>query len=88
MPAKTVRNRSYTAGVLSVLLYGCECWWLDDKVSSMVGAWNARRLAVITGRSIQEEYKEPARDAVAMARRRRRKWQGRVLRRECSSVVR
>ena len=83
-----LKLRIYTAGVLSVLLYGCECWWLDEGVCSKAGAWNARRLAVITGRSIQEEYKQPARDVIEMARRRRRKWHDKVLRKESSSVVR
>ena len=77
----------FVAGVLSVLLYGCECWWLDSSARSKVGAWNARRLAVLTGRTIKEEYQEPTRDVVKMARHRRLTWLGKVLNRDSESVV-
>ena len=82
-----VKLRVYVAGVLSVLLYGCECWWLDSSARSKVGAWNARRLAVLTGRTIKEEYQEPTRDVVKMARLRRLTWLGKVLNRDSESIV-
>ena len=30
-------------------------WWLDSSARSKVGAWNARRLVVLTGRNIKED---------------------------------
>ena len=47
-----VKLRLYVAGVASVLVYGSECWDLADSTCSAVRAWNARRLATLTGRSI------------------------------------
>jgi hypothetical protein len=77
-----LKLRLYEAGVISVLIYGCETWDLTEKAMSWLGSWNARRLAMITGREIREEYKDPAFDLVGAVRARRLKWAGELLRRE------
>jgi hypothetical protein len=75
-----VKLRLYEAGVYSVLAYGCECWDLSEKAGTALRSWNARRLAMITGREIREEYLEPAFDLLRCARARRLKWAGQLLR--------
>ena len=75
-----VKLRLYEAGVYSVLAYGCECWDLSEKAGTALRAWNARRLAMITGREIREEYLEPSFNLLGCARARRQKWAGQLLR--------
>jgi exonuclease III len=75
-----LKLRLYVAGIYSVLAYGCECWDLTEKAVTALRAWNARRLAMITGREIREEYLSPAFDLVGCARARRLKWAGQLLR--------
>jgi hypothetical protein len=77
-----LKLRLYEAGVISVLVYGCETWNLTEKTETWLRAWNARRLAMITGREIRDEYKDPAFDLVGSIRARRLKWAGELLRRE------
>jgi hypothetical protein len=74
-----VKLRLYEAGVYSVLAYGCECWDLTEKAGTALRAWNARRLAMITGREIREEYLDPSFDLLSRARARRLKWAGQLL---------
>ena len=50
-----LKLRIYVAGVVSVLVYGCECWDLEE-CTGMIQQWNARRLALISGREIRDEY--------------------------------
>ena len=57
-----LKLRLYEAGVYSVLVYGCECWDLTEKAATALRSWNARRLAMITGREIREEYNDPSFD--------------------------
>ena len=82
-----LKLRIYVAGVLSVAAYSSECWVLGEKEERYLQAWNARRLAVITGRSIREEYQHPVRSLVGLIRRRRLQWLGRVLRERRDSLV-
>ena len=81
-----LKIRLYKAGVYrySVLAYtyGCECWDLSAKAGKSVRAWNARRMAMITGREIREEYHTPSFDLLGGVRARRRKWAGQLLRAE------
>ena len=77
-----LKLRIFRAGVASVALYGSECWCLDDATERLVRSWCARRLAVLTGRTIREEYKDPTWSLVCAARKRRLNWLGKVLRRE------
>ena len=71
-----LKIRLYKAGVYSVLGYGCECWDLSAKAEKSVRAWNARRMAMITGREIKEEYHTPSFDLLGGVRARRLKWAG------------
>jgi exonuclease III len=75
-----VKLRLYEAGVYSVLAYGCECWDLTEQAATALRAWNARRVAMITGREIKEEYLDPSFDLLSCARARRLKWAGQLLR--------
>jgi hypothetical protein len=59
---------------------GCECWDLSEKAGTALRSWNARRLAMITGKEIREEYFEPACDLPRCARATRLKWVGQLLR--------
>ena len=60
-------------------LSGCECWDMGWAAGA-VGAWNARRLAVLTGREIRSEYLEPSYDLIGAVRARRMQYVGHVLR--------
>ena len=75
------------AGVVSVLVYGCECWDLEE-CTGMVQQWNARRLALISGREIRDEYVGPSVDLLGMVRARRMKWVGEILRLEEDRLLR
>ena len=83
-----LKLRIYEAGVYSVLAYGCECWDLTERAGTALRAWNARRLAMITGREIREEYLEPLFDLLGYARARRLKWAGQLLRADVSFLPR
>ena len=82
-----LKLRVYAAGVVSVLVYGCECWDME-RACTAVGAWNARRLAVITGREIREEYLVPSYDLIGAVRARRLKYVGHILRLEEGRMLR
>ena len=71
-----------------MLVYGCECWDLTVKAATALRAWNARRLTMITGREIREEYLTPAFNLLNSARARRLKWAGQLLRGEESFLPR
>jgi hypothetical protein len=71
-----LKLRLYEAGVVSVLVYGCECLDLTMKVATSLRAWNARRMSMITSKEIREEYKQPSFDLLGCARARRLKWAG------------
>jgi len=71
----------YKSSVLSVLLYGMEGWYLTPKVLSSLKGFNARNLAIITGKEIKEESGiHPTVDVIGMVRARRLRWVGHVLR--------
>ena len=74
--------------MISVLVYGCETWNMTEKAMTWLGAWNARRVAMITGREIRDEYKDPVFDLVGAVRARRLKWAGELLTREDSFLPR
>ena len=83
-----LKLRLYEAGVYSVLVYGCECWDLTEKAETALRSWNARRLAMISGREIREEYNAPSFDLLSCAKARRLKWAGQLLRAEESFLPR
>ena len=68
--------------------YGHEGWHLSEAVIKMIGSWNARCLAVITSRSVAEEYRKPSYDFITALRVRRLKWVGKVLRKDESRLDR
>ena len=65
---------------MSVLTYGFEAWKLDGRVVGMLGSWNAKRLALITGREIRAEQAVPTFGLVDWLRARRLQWAGHLLR--------
>ena len=75
-----LKLRLYAAAVVSVLIYGCEAWQMTEGLCKKLGAWNARRLAFVTGREIRDEYCVPSFDLVARVRARRLRWAGHLLR--------
>ena len=75
-----LKLRLYAAAVVSVLTYACEAWPLSVKIVKWLSAWNARRLAFVTGREIRDEYVVPSFDLVARIRARRLTWAGHLLR--------
>ena len=83
-----LKIRLYVAGVYSVLAYGSECWDLTEKAMTSVRAWNARRLAMITGREIREEYLDPTFNLINHVRAKRLNWAGQLLKREESYLPR
>ena len=52
---------------------------MSEKAGKALGVWNARRLAIITGKEIREEYLMLAYDLVGMVRARRLAWAGQLL---------
>ena len=75
-----VKLQLYDSAVLSVLVYGCEAWWLVESMMRSLNGWNSRCLHLMTGRSYREEAVEPSVDLVALVRSRRLRWLGHVLR--------
>ena len=76
--------RLYSAAVISVVSFGFETWEMPQKLEDSLRGWNARCLAVITGREISQEHRHPTFDLVAKLRARRLKWAGQILRQEPS----
>ena len=77
----------YKAGVLSVLVYGHTNWTLSRKVESSLFGWNSRCLALITGRDVPEECRDPTLDLVATLQARALRWAGQELRKPHSESV-
>lgn len=77
----------YKAGVLSVLVYGHTNWTLSRKVESSLLGWNSRCLALITGRDVPEECRDPTLDLVATLQARALRWAGQELRKPHSESV-
>ena len=59
-----------------------------DRAANAVRGWNARRLALISGREIRDEYVGPSVDLLGMVRARRMKWVGEILRLEEDRLLR
>ncbi len=66
--------------MISTLLYGCESWKMTEKVKRKLNGAASKMLATITGRTIQEEARNPTINVVIKARDRRWSWLGHVLR--------
>ena len=78
----------YESAVVSVLVYGCEGWWLTDKLLRSVNGWNSRCLSRVTGRTYREEAVAPSYNVTNKIRSRRLQWLGHVLREEETYLVR
>ena len=50
-----LRMRLYRAAVCSILVYGSEAWFLNDKACKALNGANARMVSHITGRTVREE---------------------------------
>ena len=83
LPLK-VKLLLYQHAVVSLLVHGHEAWDLTPELQTKLNGWNARSVAIITGRSIQEEAGRRGQtfDLVSHIRVRRLKWVGHVLRME------
>jgi hypothetical protein len=86
--ATAAKVRIYACAVVSVLTYGSEIWAMTEKVKAKIRGWNARCLALITGRDYREETVEPSFDMLARLRSRRLRWAGHILRAEESNLLR
>ena len=82
--------RLYKCAVWSKLTYGNVAWKLTEKICRFLNGWNSRNLARITGRSEEEEARQPTDecDLVTFVRKQRFKWVGHTLRREESFPAR
>ena len=78
----------YESAVVSVLVYGCEGWWLIEQLLRSVNGWNSRCLSRITGRTYREEAVTPSYNLGNRIRSRRLRWLGHVLREEETHLVR
>ena len=77
-----VKLQLYDSPVLSLLVYGCEAWWLVESMMRSLNGWNSRCLHIMTDRSYREDAVEPSVDLVALVRSRSLRWLGHVLRAE------
>lgn len=88
MLALDVKLQLYDSAVVSVLIYGCEGWWLTPELLQSLNGWNSRCLARITGRSFRDEAVSPSYGLTQKIRYQRLKWLGHVLREEETYLVR
>ena len=70
------------AAVISIVSFSFETWEMPPKLEASLRGWNARCLAVITGREISQEHRHPTFDLISKLRARRLKWAGQILRSE------
>jgi hypothetical protein len=80
--------RLFEAGVVSVLVYGCESWHLDDKQMVALKHWCTKCMVRLTDRGFSDENRDPTYPLVVKVRQRRFRWLGHVLRLEEDRLVR
>ena len=78
----------FESGVVSMLVYGCEAWVMDEALMKTLKNWCAKCTTHITGNSIKDEYKKPSYPLVEKVLKRRFTWLGHSLRRSGSLVQR
>lgn len=84
----SAKLRLFNSGVVSVLVYGCEIWQMDEGTQRSLRGWCARLVSKITGRSIREECCSPTYPLVQKVRARRARWLGHILRSDERYLVR
>ena len=84
----TAKIRLFEAAVVSVLIYGCEVWILDEALCASLRGWCAKCMHHITNKSITEECRDPTYPLVDVVRQRRLRWLGKVLCMHEGSLVR
>lgn len=80
--------RLFEAGVVSVLVYGCELWCLDEDQMVALKHWCAKCMHRLTGRRIRDENRDPIYPLVDKVRQRRLRWLGHTLRLDEGRLVR
>ena len=78
----TLKLRLYSAAVCSVLMYGCESWFLTTDVLRAINGANSRLLSRFTGKTVQQEAR-PNTTSLNLIRRIRKlrlRWLGQILR--------
>ena len=87
---QAMKLRLYKCAVWSKITYGNVAWKLTDKTCQFLNGWNARCLARITGRSEEEEARQPQEgcNLVNFVRQQRFQWVGHTLRRHESFPAR
>ena len=83
----SAKLRLFEAAVVSVLVYGCEAWTMDEALVASLRGWCAKCVTHVTGRSIREECRSPTYPLVMRVRERRFKWLGHILRLEDGSLI-
>ena len=78
----------YQSAVVSTLTHCHEAWKLSKKVIKKAGGWNAKCLAIITGRSVRDERVTPSFDIIKELRTRRLRWLGHILRMDKDRLLR
>jgi hypothetical protein len=84
----SAKLRLFEAAVVSVLVYGCEAWMLDESLMASLRGWCAKCVTRLTGQSIRDENRHPTYPLVMKVRQRRLKWLGHILRSDESNMVR
>ena len=77
-----LKIRLYSAAVCSVMVCGCESWFLTEKVLRIINGANSRLLSRFTGKNIQAEVR-PASTSLNLNKRirlQRFRWLGTILR--------
>ena len=54
-----LRIEFFAAAVIGGASYGSEAWAYSDKLRSRIKGWAARMLSCITGRSVEDESRDP-----------------------------
>ena len=77
-----LKLRLYKAAVCSIMTYGSEAWLLDNATCKTLNGANAAMLAIITGKSIQQEacHSTTTFDILPWIRGKRLQWAGHILR--------
>ena len=78
----TLKLRLYSVAVCSVLMYGCESWFLTDKVLRVINGANSRLLSRFTDKTVRQEAR-PNTTSLNLTRRIKKlrlRWLGQILR--------